>query len=89
MTVFWVQRAINQSEFHLSFPLRASCARAKVDLLFKRQNFKENRLNACVSREKTDLLMREQIGRLILIHAMTIHYDILYFNIAPLTLDQV
>ncbi len=28
-----------------------------------------------VSREQTDLLMREQIGSLILIHAMIIHYD--------------
>ncbi len=28
----------------------------------------------CVSREQTDLLMREQIGS-ILIHAITIHYD--------------
>ncbi len=28
-----------------------------------------------VSREETDLLMREQIGSLILMHAMTIHYD--------------
>ncbi len=28
-----------------------------------------------ISREETELLMREQIGSLILIHAMTIHYD--------------
>ncbi len=28
-----------------------------------------------VSREEMDLLVREQIGSLILIHAMTIHYD--------------
>ncbi len=34
------------------------------------------------SREQTDLLMREQIGRLILIHAMTIHYDVydIFYN---------
>ncbi len=28
-----------------------------------------------VSREETELLMHEQIGRLILIHSITIHYD--------------
>ncbi len=32
-----------------------------------------------VSREETDLLVRKQIGRLILIHAMTIHYDMQAF----------
>ncbi len=28
-----------------------------------------------VSREETELFVREQIGRLIVIHAMTIHHD--------------
>ncbi len=32
-----------------------------------------------VSREETELLVRQQIGRLILIHVMTIHYDMQAF----------
>ncbi len=45
-----------------------------ADSLFKRQNFQAQKTER-VSREEMDLLVREQIGSLILIHAMTIHHD--------------
>ncbi len=45
-----------------------------LHLLFTRRDLTER-----ISGEQTDLLMREHIARLTLIHAMNIHYDIFIF----------
>ncbi len=58
--MFWALRAINQSESYLP--------------LIKRRDFKAHRLNASPE-SKQYLLMHEHIDSLILIPAMTIHYD--------------
>ncbi len=47
-----------------------------ADSLFTWRNLQEQRLKESpLSREETELLMRYQIGSLILIYAMNIHYD--------------
>ncbi len=53
--MFWALCAINQSEYHLTFPLKASCAHAMADSLFTRWNLQVEK--QCFSSEETDLLV--------------------------------